>query len=104
MPVYREGEMRIAAGILMIVGGFGSAVLWITFLQPLDLAGFIFLQIFFTLFGILSLYGGIYTLRRVRWGWSLVGAICSINNPIFGIPAIILLLKSKREFQSVQPG
>jgi len=95
--------MRIAAGILMIVGGFGGAVLWIAFLQPLDLAGFIFLQIFFTLLGMLSLYGGIYTLRRVRWGWSLAGAICSVNNPILGIPALLLLLKSKREFQSTQP-
>ncbi len=96
--------MRIAAGILMILGGFGGAVLWITFLQPLDLAGFFFIQIFFILLGIFSLYGGMYTLRRVRWGWALAGAICSLNNPIFGIPAIILLLKSKGEFQSIKPG
>ncbi len=95
--------MRITAGILMIVGGFGSAILWIAFLQPLDLAGFIFLQIFFTLLGMLSLYGGIYTLRSDHWRWALAGAICSLNNPILGVPALILLLKSKGEFRVTKP-
>jgi len=87
--------MRIVAGILMIIGGFPAACI---LTEILDAHGWIYGLLF--LIGYLSLIGGIYTMRRVRWGWSLAGAICSLIFPIFGIPAIILLIKSKGEFQS----
>jgi hypothetical protein len=85
--------MRIIAGILMIIGGFPSACI---LMEILDAHGWI--QALLFLIGYLSLIGGIYALRRVRWSWTLAGAICTLIFPIFGIPAIILLVKSKGEF------
>jgi hypothetical protein len=79
--------MRIAAGILIIVGGFIGSAFWREFVGTLII-----------LLGLVAVWGGICTLQKKRWGWALVGAICSIIFPFFGIPAIILLIKSKGEF------
>jgi len=47
----------------------------------------------------IAVFGGYYALRRKRWRWALAGAICSLIFPILGIPALILLLKRKGEFE-----
>jgi len=47
----------------------------------------------------LAVVGAFHTFRRKRWRWVLAGAICSLTFPILGIPALILLLKRKAEFE-----
>jgi len=107
--------MRTAAGILMISGGLLGGSMWfgisgqlvsyflqtITTVDPVSTAvvlGFPLALIrFLPMF--LAVIGGIYALKRKRWRWALTGAICSLLFPFFGIPAIILLVKSKGEFE-----
>ena len=44
--------------------------------------------------------GIVGALKRKWWNFTLVGSACSIlAMPIFGIPAFVLLLRSKDEFQ-----
>ena len=50
--------------------------------------------------GIVSLLGGIYALKRSLWGLALAGAIfTSFYLPPSGIPAIIFIALSKKEFK-----
>jgi len=49
--------------------------------------------------GILALIGGVFAMRRKRWGWSLTGSIAGALSVLpLGIPAIILIALSKDEF------
>jgi len=82
--------MRITAGILMIIGGIIGGSFWQEFIP----------RIIPILLGFIAVWGGICALRRKSWGWALAGAICSILFPFFGIPAVILLVKRKGEFQA----
>ena len=87
--------MRVAAGILTIIGGFIGGTFWTLILHELGVYGVVvYIPI------ILAVIGGVMALRRVHWGWALAGAICSLLFPFTGIPAIILLVKSKGEFDS----
>jgi len=47
---------------------------------------------------------GVLGAFRRRWyNWTLTGSICSIlGMPLLGIPALILIISAKREFQSPQ--
>jgi len=85
--------MRIAAGILMIIGGFIGGSLWVGILHSMGTYGVIIY-----LPALLAVIGGIMALKRVHWRWALVGAICSLLFPIFGIPAVILIVVSKGQF------
>jgi len=109
--------MRITAGILTIIGGFIGGSLWLQITRELitnfaktfataDPASAssvaIVIAPFIILIGLspvfLSVLGGYYTLKRKHWRWALAGAICSLLFPFTGIPAVILLIKSKGEF------
>ncbi|MBA7670178.1 hypothetical protein ES703_78322 [subsurface metagenome] len=49
--------------------------------------------------GIVALIGGIVTLRRRAWGFSLAGAICALFPIVpLGILAIIFVSMGRREF------
>jgi len=49
--------------------------------------------------GILALIGGVFAMRRKRWGWALTGSIAGTLSVLpLGIPAIILIALSKDEF------
>jgi hypothetical protein len=49
---------------------------------------------------ILSLVGGIFALQRKMWGLALAGSIGAfLTAIILGIPAIILIALSKKEFK-----
>ena len=87
--------MRIAAGILTLLGGLIGGSLFISILHGSGVYGML---LYLPL--IIATIGGIMTLKRVHYGWALAGAICSILFPFFGIPALILLVKRKGEFSS----
>jgi len=45
------------------------------------------------------LIGGVLSMRRKKWGWSLAGSIAGTLSVLpLGIPAIILIALSKDEF------
>jgi hypothetical protein len=88
-----ETKMRVTAGILTIIGGFIGSSLLLEILHELHIYGML---IYLPL--ILAGVGGAMALRRVHYKWALAGAICSLLFPFFGIPAIILLVKSKGDF------
>lgn len=115
-----RGEMRIAAGILMIIGGLIGGSIWLTIVRELitglalsggpyspeaaaQLAGP--LGFLIALMGVspvaVAAIGGVMALKRVHYKWALAGAICSILFPFFGIPALVLLVKTRREFEPV---
>jgi apolipoprotein N-acyltransferase len=48
--------------------------------------------------GIVAIIGGVAALRRSSFGLSLAGAICALPIVVLGIPAIILVSLSGREF------
>ena len=88
--------MRIIAGILMMVGGFIGGSFWFGTTK-----GYLGLLTPWIVFppSFFAFIGGYYALKRERWKWALTGAICSLLFPFFGIPALILLIKRKGEFQ-----
>lgn len=48
----------------------------------------------------IALAGGLFSLKRRRWGWSLAGAICGL--PYFcltAIPALVLIVLSRDEYK-----
>jgi hypothetical protein len=89
--------MRIAAGILTIVGGLAGFFFSGGILHSFPWTFFIILPLM-----LVSVIGGINALRRKNWGWALTGAICSLNSIIFGIPAVILIVKSKGDFSNIE--
>ena len=47
----------------------------------------------------LAIAGGIFAVKRKRWGWALAGSIAAALMPLpLGLAAIILLVISKRDF------
>jgi hypothetical protein len=68
--------------------------------------GFIYggIGLILALIGVLSIVGGVYALKRKRWGLALAGAIASdiVFSPC-GIPALIFVCLGKDEFTTVGP-
>jgi hypothetical protein len=49
--------------------------------------------------GVVAILGGREAVRHQRWGLALAGAICSILGfCVLGVPALILLVSSRRAF------
>jgi hypothetical protein len=113
--------MPKVAGILDIVAGSfgilmsGFMVLWLvlfTFITridpgelsdfPLRFMAFFFIPwaIFMLAAGILAIIGGIYALRRQKWGLALAGSIGAFfgSSPL-GVAAIIFTVLSKNQFE-----
>lgn len=88
--------MRVSAGVLMILSVFGGLP-WMYGLVIYGYVMFVF-PVFVAMF--LAGTGASATLKRKHYTLAFAGAICSLMLlPIFGIPALILLLKRKREFE-----
>ena len=86
--------MRTAAGILMIIGALIGGSIWSTIVSELGVTRLVALLPMG-----LAVIGGIYALRRKEWRLALAGSICSVFVfPFLGIPAVILLIKRKGEF------
>jgi hypothetical protein len=64
-----------------------------------------FIAMIFTLaLGAVSIVGGIFALKRRRWGWALAGSICACLSFIYcGIPAIIFICLGRDEFVVATP-
>jgi len=86
--------MRLAAGILTLIGGLIGSSLFISILHGAGVYGTL---LFIPL--ILATIGGIMALKRTHYKWAMAGAVCAILFPPFGIPAVILLAKRKAEFE-----
>jgi hypothetical protein len=53
------------------------------------------------LVGALAIVGGIFVLKKQRWGWALAGAIAgNLLFPLCGIPAVIFTSLGKAEFKT----
>ena len=57
--------------------------------------------LFFTLSGILAIVGGVFALKKRRWGMALAGSVAGTFTffPV-GIPAIIFIAMAKQEFST----
>ncbi|MEJ2739335.1 MAG: hypothetical protein P8105_05850 [Dehalococcoidia bacterium] len=54
----------------------------------------------FLILGVVALIGGIYALRREKWGMALAGSIAAfLPTSILGVVAIIFVAISKKEFK-----
>lgn len=54
----------------------------------------------FVILGITAIVGGIYALRRRRWGLALAGAMCALPAGFLpGILAIIFVIRGREEFE-----
>jgi zinc-ribbon domain len=82
------------AGALTISAGYISLIFGIVFVTrpPLFVVG-----VPAIIAGVVALAGGLCSVRRRAWGLALAGSICSVPCWL-GIPAIILIVLSKREF------
>jgi hypothetical protein len=118
-----DGTMRIALGIGLAVFGMGIGILgglnWSSLIEEwagaygpgtvdiqsivnaiLGISSTIIIAIGVVLLvcGIISVVGGIYAIKRKRWGLALAGAILSLPG-IMGILAIIFVSLGKKEFE-----
>ena len=117
----RKTVKPIIAGILAIISGALGVPLAITSVHDFvvyerpftEFADVFYLVLFIValLISVLALVGGIFAVRRKRWKWALAGSIAAaltlalpllyllvISIPL-GIPAVILVAVSKREFE-----
>lgn len=114
------GVMSIISGALGVVGGLGMAALLVVMFgaiaqdpsvrrgaeMPTEIFRFIQviyagLGIAFALVGVLAIIGGVFALKRKRWGLALAGAIAgSIAFYPAGIVGVIFVCLAKSEFQT----
>ena len=116
------GILSIIAGIPAIVGGTILALIatgitgmgiipWTAFIPDIESIpelhailgglGIVLgsIAVFPIIIGIVDIVGGVFALKRKRWGLALAGAICSLFSTWFlGIPAIVLVIIGKEEF------
>jgi hypothetical protein len=63
-------------------------------------AGFLIAAVYFLVVGVLPIIGGVYALRRKKWGLALAGSIAAIfGSSIIGILATIFTAMSRDEFE-----
>jgi hypothetical protein len=110
------GVVALGGGIAIVLVGGGmsglQALMWLEFLAGVDipdsLSGLTILSplllgslgAILIPFGILSITGGIEAIRRRHWRLSLAGCLCaSAVIPVLGIPSIVLVVISRREFE-----
>jgi len=92
------------AGILSIVSGAIGLIFWGTvFIVTVStVSSGIGLCVFYAIASIVAIaaiVGGVYSIKRARWGLALGGAVCSVFAFwLLGIPAVILVTLSKKYF------
>jgi len=105
--VASQTGMPIAAGILSIIAGVLGLILGLIVAAVLEaigwFVGFVGLGIVIVpliIFPVIAIVGGVFALRRRIWGLALAGSIFAFICVWFlGLPAIILIALSKKEFK-----
>jgi hypothetical protein len=103
LTMVESGKPKIA-GILSIIAGAIGLMFWgIGFVATVSTAsesiGLSVVYAILTMFAVAAIVGGIYSIKRIRWGFALGGAICSmLVFCLLGIPAVILVALSKKYF------
>jgi len=93
------GIIVIIAGIISVLFGSASFALLVTCTSAWsDVGWFLPFGLFTLICGALAIRAGIYALKRMKWGWVLAASIYA-GFGILGIPAIILTVLSKGEFE-----
>jgi hypothetical protein len=76
-------------------GGFFIAFIWVIYAA---------LAVYYIALGALAIVGGVFALRKVRWGWALAGAIAaSLCFFYLGIAAVVFVSMSQAEFSKINP-
>jgi len=79
-------------------GMVGTPLTPLTQPLPQEVQGIVAIPVL--ILGLLAILGGIYSMKRRVWGLALAGSICgTLLTWFLGIPAIILTMVSKREFE-----
>lgn len=117
------GILSIISGAFGIIGGIGMAAFMVFLFRtigelpagrssapmPANVIGIIEIVysafgVAFALVGVLALIGGIFALKKKRWGFALTGAVAaSITFYPAGIVAVILTCLGRQEFQIPVP-
>ena len=92
------GGFTVITGIGLIVGGGVTGIVPdVPDFVPALLMG---LAIPFLIVGILAIVGGVYALKRKKWGWALTGSILALFPWwVLGIAAIVITILAKNEFE-----
>ncbi len=99
-----EATMPIIAGTLNIVSGsigflFWGTVFIFTVGEDSSGIGVSVMCAIASIVAIVAILGGVYSIRKVRWGLAMAGAICAIFVFLpLGIPALILVASLKNYF------
>ena len=103
----------VAGGICSIVSGAWGIVVGGTLcvvglcgpMMHMDPLGMRFLNLFgwpALVLGIMAIIGGVFAIRRQKWGLALAGAICAVLIPppfILGIVAVVFVALAHSEFE-----
>jgi len=66
---------------------------------PAFIAVFWVVSIFMLIPSIISVIGGIFAIKRNKWGWALAGSICAVLcSNILGVVALVFIIMGKKEF------
>lgn len=97
-----------AAGVLCVMAGVGQLSLGVVVAvgalfgeQLVGMEWLVFVGIGLVVLGIMSIAGGVFAMKRRRWGLALTGSICALVAANIGlaIPAILLLSLAKDVFE-----
>jgi len=119
MPI-AGGVLNLVAGALGAISSLALLILTIVLqgvrgdnpphfgapdVLPIFVVTFLVCGIVFLILSIVSVVGGIFACKRMRWGWALAGSICTvligastIIIGILGIIAVVFVAISKKEF------
>jgi hypothetical protein len=107
-PVKPQSSKPVIGGVLILVGGIIGLISWLwtlavgaAFMAIPFLGGIILIcGIIGTILSIIALLGGIFAIKRQKYGLAIVGGICSllVGYFIFGLIGLILVAISKDEF------
>lgn len=101
------GICSIVAGAWGILAGgtLGAVGLCVPSMSGMDPVGLGFLNLLgwpILVLGVMAIIGGVFAIRRQKWGLALAGAICAVLIPppfILGILAIVFIALGHGEFE-----
>ena len=95
------GAWGVMSGVILAFITSNYPTVWIR-LSPMETLVVNRLAPFGIALGLVAILGGVYALRRRRWGLALAGAICAamIPPPLFlGVLAIVFIAVGRDEFR-----